>query len=73
MWVLFTQPWSHAAESALQKIEASRYFQAAVIFIIVLSALSIGAKTYDLAPAAESFLFFAAIDEVLWGMFPSQC
>jgi voltage-gated sodium channel len=36
--------------ATLQRIERSRYFQGAVIFIIVLSAITIGAKTYDLPP-----------------------
>lgn len=38
------------ADSWLSGIEASPLFQGSVIFIIVLSAISIGAKTYDVAP-----------------------
>lgn len=40
----------------LKRIESSRVFQIAVIFIIILSALAIGAKTYDLPPLAEQSL-----------------
>lgn len=35
---------------ALQRLESSKIFQGSVIFIILLSALAIGAKTYDLPP-----------------------
>jgi voltage-gated sodium channel len=38
------------ADSFVNRIEASPLFQGSVIFIIVLSALSIGAKTYDVPP-----------------------
>ncbi len=38
------------AYEQLQRIESSKLFQGAVIFIIILSALAIGAKTYDLPP-----------------------
>jgi voltage-gated sodium channel len=37
----------------LRRIERSATFQTAVIAIIILSALTIGAKTYDLPPLAE--------------------
>lgn len=37
----------------LRRIESSRVFQGAVITIILLSALAIGAKTYELAPWVE--------------------
>ena len=40
----------------LQRIESSKIFQAAVISIIVISALAIGAKTYDLPPFLEQSL-----------------
>ena len=40
----------------LQGIESSGLFQGAVIFIIILSALAIGAKTYDLPPLALNVL-----------------
>jgi len=40
----------------LERIESSKIFRAAVIFIIVVSALAIGAKTYDLPPLAEQSL-----------------
>ena len=40
----------------LQRIESSKLFRGAVIFIIVLSALAIGAKTYDLPPFLEQSL-----------------
>ncbi len=41
----------------LERIESSKLFRAAVIFIIVVSALAIGAKTYDLpsAPTRSDF------------------
>ena len=42
----------------LQQLEASQWFQALVIFIILLSALMIGAKTYDIPPLLEQALFF---------------
>ncbi len=47
---------STRAAVTLQRIERSRFFQAAVIFIIVLSAISIGAKTYDIPPLFERVL-----------------
>lgn len=40
----------------LRRIESSRIFQGAVIAIIILSALTIGAKTYDLPPLVEQSL-----------------
>jgi voltage-gated sodium channel len=40
----------------LERIESSKLFRATVIFIIVVSALAIGAKTYDLPPLAEQSL-----------------
>jgi voltage-gated sodium channel len=40
----------------LQRIESSKIFQVAVISIIVLSALAIGAKTYELPPYVEQSL-----------------
>ncbi len=42
--------------SALQRVESSKVFQGAVIFIIVLSAIAIGAKTYDLPPLFSQVL-----------------
>jgi voltage-gated sodium channel len=45
-----------SAAGILQRIENSRVFQASVIFIIVLSAISIGAKTYDIPPFFERIL-----------------
>ena len=47
--------------AALHSLEKSSIFQAAVIFIIVLSALTIGAKTYDLPPLAMQVLSFLDI------------
>jgi voltage-gated sodium channel len=47
---------SSAGSSLLRRIESSRLFQGAVIAIILLSALTIGAKTYDLPPLAERSL-----------------
>lgn len=41
----------------LQFLESSQWFQGLVIFIIVLSALMIGAKTYDIPPVAEQILW----------------
>jgi voltage-gated sodium channel len=40
----------------LQRIESSRIFQSVVIGIIILSALTIGAKTYELPPLVEGSL-----------------
>lgn len=40
----------------LQRIESSKIFQVAVISIIVISALAIGAKTYELPPFVEQSL-----------------
>ncbi|WP_372986824.1 ion transporter [Marinobacter sp.] len=42
--------------NTLRRIESSRIFQGAVIAIIILSALTIGAKTYDLPPLVEQSL-----------------
>ena len=52
-----TQDSSTASRLAqLQRIESSKIFQIAVISIIVLSALAIGAKTYELPPYVEQSL-----------------
>src|SRR6056297_2413748 len=48
--------FSSNSSGLLHRIESSRIFQGAVIAIILLSALTIGAKTYDLAPLAERSL-----------------
>ncbi|WP_417531838.1 ion transporter [Marinobacter lipolyticus] len=40
----------------LRRIETSKVFQGAVIAIIILSALTIGAKTYDMPPLIEQGL-----------------
>lgn len=40
----------------LKRIELSPIFQGSVIFIIILSALTIGAKTYDIPPVMEHSL-----------------
>lgn len=42
----------------LQALEASQWFQGAVIAIIILSALMIGAKTYNIPPFAEQLINF---------------
>lgn len=47
---------SRSASGLLKRIESSPLFQGSVIFIIVLSALTIGAKTYDIPPLLESSL-----------------
>ena len=47
---------SQAIDARLQEIENSRAFQGAVIVIIVLSALTVGAKTYELPPLGQSLL-----------------
>lgn len=47
---------SSSGSSALRRIESSRLFQGAVIAIIILSALTIGAKTYELSPLVERSL-----------------
>src|SRR6056297_1700258 len=44
------------AGNALSRIEQSYLFQGSVIFIIVLSAITIGAKTYELPPLADRLL-----------------
>lgn len=44
------------AAAWLKRIEASRLFQGSVIFIIILSALTIGAKTYDIPVLLERTL-----------------
>jgi voltage-gated sodium channel len=51
-----SMPPSASADLALRRIERSPLFQSSVIFIIVLSAIAIGAKTYDLPPLAGSIL-----------------
>ena len=50
------QASNDAAASLIQRIEGSRLFQSSVIFIIVLSALAIGAKTYDLPPLVSQLI-----------------
>lgn len=45
-----------ASNNLLKRIERSRLFQSSVIFIIVLSAIAIGAKTYDIPPLFEQLL-----------------
>lgn len=40
----------------LRRIESSRLFQGVVVSIIILSALAIGAKTYELSPLADRTL-----------------
>ncbi len=47
---------SSSGSTALRRIESSRLFQGAVIAIIILSALTIGAKTYELSPWMERSL-----------------
>lgn len=44
------------AAAWLKRIESSRLFQGSVIFIIILSALTIGAKTYDIPVLLEQTL-----------------
>jgi len=51
---LGSSPSSYLAQ--LKRIESSKVFRVAVIFIIIVSALAIGAKTYDLPPLAEQSL-----------------
>lgn len=45
-----------AGFNKLRRIESSKVFQTVVITIIILSALTIGAKTYDLPPLVEQSL-----------------
>src|SRR5690554_6963272 len=45
-----------AGFNQLRRIESSTLFQGVVIAIIILSALTIGAKTYDLPPLIEQSL-----------------
>lgn len=51
---LGSSPSSYLAQ--LKRIESSKLFRVAVIFIIIVSALTIGAKTYDLPPLVEQSL-----------------
>jgi voltage-gated sodium channel len=51
-----SQPATESRFAQLQRIESSRVFQTVVIGIIILSALTIGAKTYELPPLAEQSL-----------------
>lgn len=51
---LDSSPSSYLAQ--LKRIESSKLFRVAVIFIIIVSALTIGAKTYDLPPLVEQSL-----------------
>jgi voltage-gated sodium channel len=51
-----SQPVTASRFAQLQRIESSRIFQTVVITIIILSALTIGAKTYELPPLAEKSL-----------------
>jgi len=51
---LGSSPSSYLAQ--LKRIESSKLFRVAVIFIIIVSALAIGAKTYDLPPLVEQSL-----------------
>jgi voltage-gated sodium channel len=51
-----SEPHTLGRFAQLRRIESSRLFQTVVIGIIILSALTIGAKTYDLPPLLESSL-----------------
>jgi voltage-gated sodium channel len=51
---LASSPSSYLAQ--LKRIESSKLFQVSVILIIIVSALAIGAKTYDLPPLVEQSL-----------------
>ncbi|TGN40447.1 ion transporter [Marinobacter confluentis] len=51
-----SQPATENRFAQLRRIESSRIFQSVVIGIIILSALTIGAKTYELPPLAEQSL-----------------
>ena len=50
------QPATDSRFAQLRRIESSPVFQTVVISIIILSALTIGAKTYELPPLAEKSL-----------------
>ena len=50
------QPSPTTGFEQLRRIESSRIFQSVVIGIIILSALTIGAKTYELPPLVEGSL-----------------
>ncbi len=50
------QPGTANRFEQLRRIESSRIFQTVVISIIILSALTIGAKTYELPPLVEQSL-----------------
>ncbi len=54
------------ASLLLHRVEQSKVFQGSVIFIIILSALTIGAKTYDLPPTALSVLGVADVGITLF-------
>ena len=47
---------AYSLNDRLNRIEQSNVFQSAVIFIILLSAITIGAKTYDLPPLIGSIV-----------------
>ena len=50
------QPSPTTGFEQLRRIESSWIFQSVVIGIIILSALTIGAKTYELPPLVEGSL-----------------
>ena len=47
---------SQTLAAQLKRVESSRFFQIVVISIIILSAITIGAKTYDLPPLLSQAL-----------------
>jgi voltage-gated sodium channel len=61
---------SSGAANLLQRVEQHRLFQGCVIFIIVLSALAIGAKTYELPSLAERFL--SVLDSAITAFFLAE-
>lgn len=51
-----TSSFVFKAQTKLKEIDSSKWFQGIVISVIVLSALLVGAKTHNLAPAAVAAL-----------------
>jgi len=63
LFFMSSQPATASRFDQPRRIESSRIFQTAVISIIILSALTIGAKTYDLPP-----LTVQALSLMDWGI-----
>jgi voltage-gated sodium channel len=64
------KPFAVSMVEVLKRAEASRLFQNSVIFIIILSAISIGAKTYEITPLFKAIL--ATLDTAITLFFLSE-